>query len=274
MNQTKVEVDHSGITDGDLGEIYQSMETKQAIACATGEGKYKRLTKWVLCRDFLVDTYSYAKAGKNFPGVYGFSYKGELSDLPWNQTILLQQFPNTDTKAKFLAHLPKLNVIEKLNGLKLTQTFETQDEKVLLVIGSKRWLDNCLKFSLYSLFLRILCYKLSAAKDPIKWIVAFGKHEDDAEDQSSDSEYIESVKESVWKRIIPNLRELDTPEFCGFKVGGCSVGTIHHNSGFISVFGNHSELTRDIVVKNSHWKLMTERKFELYTTIENCANEW
>jgi hypothetical protein len=254
MNMIEVSVDHSAICDGDLGEIYQSMNTKQALLLPTGKNAFKRITKFALCRDFLVDSYTYAKAKQNFY-IYGFSFNGETEPLEWERALILQQFPTESIKATFLSHLAWIHKIEQTNHFPKTTIYTTANSKELVIEGSKQWLKNCLAFSLYSLLLRVLCYKTKTDE----WLTEISKQD------SSDGAYVASIARETWNQILGDLSLIDTPTFCGFTPTPHNMHTVHHNSGFVSVFGYHSEMSVASVKKNKHWHLMKTRGFKLYT---------
>lgn len=240
-----------------LAEIYQSMTCKQALLHKKEDKHFERITAYVLCRDFLVDSYTYAKAKKDF-GIYGFHFKGSKESPDYSGAHILMHFPNKTAKKCFDENLEILHGIEENNDFKKTIIHENSDKEMeYVVVGDKKWLTNCLMFSLYSLLLRAFCYNISEKKE---WYISFGKKD------SSDSKYVKSVDESIWKKLTKDISFLmDAPGFCGFSPSDVSVGTIHHNSGFISVFGNHSELNTETVKTNKHWKHFKELGLKLKT---------
>lgn len=238
-----------------LAQRSQSMTLQLALLRPDGKN-YERITPLVLCRDFLCDVFTFSKAKQDF-GIYGMSFKGK-TDAPYYKNVLLQaQFPNEQAEKSFREHLPLLHALEKHNNHELTEVFKT-DAGETVVMGSPFWLENCLKFSLYTFLLRVMCYDFSP-KDT-NWIAEFGKASN-----TSDGRYAKSVATDSWEKILKDLHSLDTDEFCGFEVDPKNISTIHHNSGFISVFGSHTEINTASVKKNKHWALMKERGFTLST---------
>ena len=90
-----------------LAEIYQSMRTKQALAIPTNKDTFERITPYVLCRDFLVDVYTFSEAKKAFQ-IYGMEFDGTKHSPSWDGVYLLQQFPDAATKQHFLKQIKLL----------------------------------------------------------------------------------------------------------------------------------------------------------------------
>ena len=71
-----------------LSEIYQSMITKQALLRKISNTEYERITPFVLCRDFLVDVYTFSKAKRDF-SIYGMSFNGATESQDYNNIYIL-----------------------------------------------------------------------------------------------------------------------------------------------------------------------------------------
>lgn len=247
----KVTIDPS-VKDGGMAEIYQSQNTKQALLRKVDDHNFVRITNFVKCRDFLVDTYSFAKENKDF-GIYGFSFQGSKMQPDWTGAYIMLHFSDAKSRQNFLEQVEIIQAIEEKNKFTPTKVLKVEGSQDLIAVGDKKWLGNCLMFSFYSLLLRIACYDLNTEKD---WIADFSSK------QHSDSKYIAAVPRKSMDKILADLSLLETPTFCGFDPKKDSVGSIHHNSGFISVFGWHTEISPETVKKNKHWKLMQERGLE------------
>lgn len=216
---------------------------------------FERITPPVLCRDFLCDVFTFSKAKQDF-GIYGMSFKGS-KESPYYEAVFLQVwFPNKEAEGNFLEHLPLLHEIEARNGLPRT-TIQTTISGEFVISGSGGWLQNCLRFSLYTFLLRTMCYPFKTSEN---WIVDFGNSS-----ATSDGRYAKSIAPDAWTKVLTDLNTISTPDFCGFEVNQENLHMIHHNSGFISVFGLHSEISLASVKKNKHWTLMKERGFTLAT---------
>lgn len=248
------------VKDKGLAEIYQSMGTQMALVRRISDTKFEKISPFVKCRDFLVDSYSFSTVKKDF-GIYGFSFEGSTEPLDWDACRLLVKFQGDETRALFdKQFLPLVHQIEKANNFDtLSSVLECDMKNCVVVIADKRWLQNCLHFSMYCLFPRIACYDVKADPNNVeKWLAAMGKV------SASDGKYVESIDKKTWHRLCTSLKDLETENFCGFDPATAYVGTIHHNSGFISVFGSHTEISYSTVKENTHWGLMKERGFVMH----------
>lgn len=241
------------VKDNGMAEIYQSQGSRQALLRRDGDAEFTRITNFVKCRDFLVDTYSYAKENKDF-GIYGFSFQGSKMQPDWSAVYVLMRFQDDKSRDQFLTHIDQIiRPIEKKNDYRETALYEVKGCSDIVASADPKWLQNCLSFSLYSLLLRVCCYEFDASKD---WITAFSNM------KSSDSAYIASVPRKSLHRVFEDLSSIATEQFCGFDPKKDYVGSIHHNSGFISVFGHHTEISPSTVKQNRHWQEMKKRGFE------------
>ena len=236
-----------------LGEIYQSMKTKQALVIPAGKNTFERITPYVLCRDFLVDVYTFSEAKKAFE-IYGMSFDGKNNSPSWDGVYMLQQFPDENIQERFLRHVERLNELEADNHIPQTHVTELTPTEVLIV-GHKQWLTNCLYFSLYTLLLRGLSYdtKLSS-----RWWKDLGQL------KTTDGVYFKSIAPETWVKICDALAVLNSPYFCGLSPKEHPDYVVHHNSGIISVLGKHSEQHHDSVRKNKHWALLRQRGLTTY----------
>lgn len=242
--------------DSELGEIYQSIDLELALLRKDNPNEFTKITSFVHCRDFLVDSYTYSLSKQDF-GIYGFSFKGSTESPDWSGTYLLLKFPDRDTYNNLQKNIKYLHQIEDLNMIPRTRIEDADEGSV--VIGSSMWLSNCLYFSLYTLLIRLACIDVSEPEDYQEWIEKLSELEED----HTDCAYIASIPESSLTKVLQDLRSIETDSFCGFDPKKHSVYEIHHNSGFVSVFGNHTELSKLTVKKNEHWMIMKDRGFKL-----------
>ena len=236
-----------------LGEIYQSMKTKQALVIPEWKNTFERITPYVLCRDFLVDVYTFSEAKKAFE-IYGMQFDGKNNSPAWDGVYMLQQFPESAIMQRFLKHLPHLHALERENHIPLTKVEEIS-EKECLLFGHSAWLRNCLHLSLYSLLLRSLSYDVKLSDECWKELSQL---------KTTDGAYFKSVAPESWVKIFDNLALLNSPYFCGLSPKNHSDYAVHHNSGFISVLGKHSEQDQSSVRKNKHWILLRQRGLTTY----------
>lgn len=252
---SKVAVIVDTVKDKGLAEIYQSMQLKLALLRKQPNNTWEKITPSVLCRDFLVDSHSYALAKKDF-SIYQMSFKGSTEQPDWTGAYFLAKFPSKEVKERFLANMAAvLHKVEKDNDFAVTKVIETESETQLVISGSKEWLENALTYSLYSFLLRAMCYEADT-DTPMGWVESFSKK------KSSDSKYAASVPMGTWKAVFGDIGVLKTKDWCGLDPKKYDVGSVHHNSGFISVFGKHTEISYDTVAKNKHWQEMRAKGLE------------
>ncbi len=239
---TSVKVSPNVVENG-LGEIYQSMSTKMALLTRQSPLEFTRITPFVQCRDFLVDVYTFIRAGKtefSEGDIYGMTLP---KDSPAEDGAYLQLiFPSPAAQACFEKQLPFLHAIEKANNYKVTELLLGG-----VLVGDKQWLTNCLSWSLYTSLVRCLCYDFGEEQD---WIKAMAtKHKG-----STDGKLVASVAGEVWINVLCDLALLTAEDY-----------VIHHNSGFYSVFGTHRELSKKEIKNNKHWKHFKELGWPLHT---------
>lgn len=221
------------------------------------EGKKKsfdEVTPGVMCRDFLADVYTSVVQKYNFH-IYGFGWDG-TKDVPhWDAVYLKLNFPDDTAKENFKKNIKFLWKVEDDNKIPRT-IFYDKINKIGMIVGNKAWLHNVLTASLYTFLIRSFCYAIKTDN----WVKELGQQE------HTDSEYIKSIHPETWAKILKDITTLHTPEyFCGLDHEKDGMSAIHHNSGFVSVFGKHTEMSTMWVKKNKHWQEMNKRGFKLYT---------
>lgn len=242
------------VKDNGLGEIYQSMENKMALLRPAEDASFTRITPYVLCRDFIVDVYTYAKFGKEFE-VYGMTLDPTKEMPVMDRVYLAMTFPNPASRNNFFENLDHLHAIELANDFEPTSTQDAENGIVLC--GDGKWLGSCLLWSLYTSLLRIFCYELKGDKP---WFELMREKKG-----KTDADLLGSVDPETFIRVVSDLSCLVTPTWCGFDPAEEPVYTIHHNSGFYSVFGSHRELDEEAVRRNKHWQLYKEAGWTLRT---------
>lgn len=238
-----------------LAEIYQSMQLKMSLLKKQAGKKrtFDEVTPGVMCRDFLADVYTSVVQKYDFR-IYGFGWKG-TKDIPnWEAVYLKLNFPNLEAKENFKNNIKFLHKIEDDNGISRT-IFYDKINKIGMIVGDKAWLRNVLTASLYTFLIRSFCYTIKSDD----WIKELGKQ------AHTDSAYIKSIDRSTWDKILKDIKSLHTDYFCGLDHKKDGMSAVHHNSGFVSVFGKHSEMSPATVKKNKHWQEMGKRGFKLFT---------
>ena len=235
-----------------LSEIYQSMQVRQALLHKISDTEYERITPFVLCRDFLTDVYTFSQDKQDF-SIYGMSFKGSIQSPDWDKVYILLRFPNKEARENLYQHSTILFYIENKNNIYPYTEIQDISELESLVVGPKEWIKSCLTISLYTFLLRAFCNEFIASSS--NWWLIF------KDKQGNDANYINSIDPQTWKTILNNLSILYTDDFCGFSssTDDKNLHRIHSNSGFISIFGRHSEISPGHVRENKHWQIMKQK---------------
>lgn len=244
---------HPSVEDNPLGEIYQSMETKNALLKKEKEGFF-RITPLVLCRDFICDVYAFDKTDRKFD-LYGMKNPKESPD---NDAVrLMVTFPNEKAKDFFWKNLQIIHKIEDDNKITSTDCLLIKGQELAFYVqGDKRWLGSYLLLGLYTHLLRVICYEIEDTKD---WIKSFTFNGNGNKKRNEDSKLVGSIHPETWEKILSDLSVLDMKEFCGYDPKKEDEYTIHHNSGIYSIFGNHRELSQVQLRRNEHWQHFKEQ---------------
>lgn len=249
------------VKEDGLAEIYQSMDTKMALLNRDGEN-FIRITPLVKCRDFLVDVYTFSKVERKF-GIWGMEFDPDKEKPAYNELLLQCVFPKS-ARDTFEKQMDILHIIELANGYTPTECIPFE-EKGAVLIGDKKWLQSCLLWSLYTSLIRCLCYDFGGEKDFVKAMRKRWKDCGENSNKETDAMLVSSVADETWTKILSNLDSIATKEFCGFDGKKADTHSIHHNSGFYSVFGTHRELSIQTVHQNKHWQFFKEQGWQLYT---------
>ena len=243
----------TSLPDGQyLSEIYQSMQVRQALLHKISDTEYERITPFILCRDFLTDVYTFSQAKQDF-SIYGMSFKGSTQSPDWDKVYILLRFPDKKARENLYQHSIILFSLEHNNKIYPHTEIYDISELESLVVGPREWLKSCLTFSLYTFLLRAFCNEFIASST--NWWIAF------KEKLGIDAGYTNSINPETWETILNNLSILYTDEFCGFPVSTehNNLHRIHNNSGFISIFGRHTEINPLHVRDNKHWQIMQQK---------------
>lgn len=234
---------------GGLAEIYQSMGVKISLLEPKDKNIFQEITKQAVCYDFIVDCYSSSIEKHNF-SIYGFSWQGAEKSPSFDGIYLNVIWPDKSARKNFEKNLHFIHEIEDKNGIEKTKIYNT-GELSAAIIGSKDWLQNCIKFRLYLFFFRCFSYEIKTND----WIEELGKR-----NSITDSLYIKSTPRENWDIILNDLSQIHTEEFCGLSFKKHGSSQLHHNSGFFSVAGGtHTEVNPEIVKQNKHFISFKER---------------
>lgn len=136
-----------------LTEIFQNKNLQMTFV----DKNYQQVTSSFKCRDFLGD-FLWSKIANKPVSIYGFSYNFE--DFPYDVDCFRMslEFPDNETKEIFLKNLNFLHEKEKKAEVSEFCLLETQDPLTLVIEANPIWQSTVWKTSLYSFYLKIMCY--------------------------------------------------------------------------------------------------------------------
>lgn len=236
----------------DLAEISQSMGLKFSICERDGDNVVELIPP-CKCRDFLGDVILSSLTGHDF-SIYGMSWKGSEDKVSMDKARFSLYFPNKEARVNFEKNLHFLHDIELKNGIALTEYTYIEGENSYIE-GASEWINfSALSYSLYTLLLRVFCYKINSED----WITEISNG------NYSDSKYIKSFDKATLSAILDNLYLLNMPEWAGLSYTADGNSAVHHNSGIVSVCSTHSEVNIAVVKRNKHYLILKEKGFKLY----------
>lgn len=234
-----------------LAEIPQSIRLRFSI-CERNGNEVEELITPCVCRDFLSDVILSSRIGNKF-SIYGMTWDGSRS-IPMDKPRFTLHFPDEATRKNFEKNLKFVHQIETNNKIELT-SYTHVENNVSYIEGAAEWLNfSALSYSLYTLLLRIICYPIKTED----WITEIGNG------SYSDSKYIKSFDRDTLCAILSDLSILNMSEWCGLSYKDHGVSSVHHNSGIVSVCSYHSEISENMVRKNTHYSILKEKGFKLY----------
>lgn len=226
-----------------------------ALLKQTEPDEFEQLMPLVRCKDFICDVY-WSSLGKIDISFYGMKWQGKKDKPDWEQVNLLVNFPNKEMCVYFTENLKYIWEIEEANDIPST-TLLVVDELNVILLGNKKWLTNLVYLSLYVFLIRLMGVDKIISDN---WIEEIQKKK-----ETIDGKFLSTISKEVLERIFSDLSLLESEKWCGFEIKPETIYTIHHNSGFVSVFGYHDEMSPIKVKENFHWQEAHKRGLELYT---------
>ena len=146
----------------DLAEIFQAVDTKFSFVNAN----YEQVSVEAKCRDFLGDCL-YSKYTKAPVNIWSFVYNYETHPYDEDVLRLSLRFPDKESQENFMNNIKYLYHRETLAKTKLTEVILTDDPDTLVVEADKHWQSSVWKISLYTFYLKLMCYKdLTQLQEP------------------------------------------------------------------------------------------------------------
>lgn len=207
-------------------EDRQAQVVKFSYASKLKEDRFKQLSGYFVCRDFLGDVLFSEE--KNIPiKIYGFCWNPADGKIDRDKTRLLLKFSNEKQEEFLIKNLNILNEIEKENDLELTEISQSTEAREFLLEGDRRWQSSIILISAYSFLLKCLTYEI---KDSLRDVQKFAGNE---AVMLSGNNYDRLTK------ILKNLKRFGFDEKSSkFTVSGTNESglgnTIHHYSGWYS----------------------------------------
>jgi hypothetical protein len=191
-------------------EIFQSISLLFAFVNKK-ENIYSQIFFPVKCRDFLGDCI-WSKATGLPAQIYSFSFDNNKTPLDTNYLRMSLTFPTIEVLDNFKNNFSSLNKKEATVNPVITRTnyFETDDPLTLIIEADPIWQSNVWKISLYTYYLKLLCYK------------------DVKELKSPENEYAKLLTPEIEKKFLDNL-SVTTEKHDD------SIHIAHNFSGFISI---------------------------------------
>jgi hypothetical protein len=214
-----------------LSEIMQNNLTQFALArYDDAKDKLIQCHQFVKCRDFMLDVFVGMEENKDME-IYGFKFLKSFPRPDAENTSLLLRLVDARGLKNFQENFPILTEIEnKLGwGTSFPDLVDYPDGKsvVVWVAGDKRWQRCAVAFSLYTYILKCLTYPIV---DKSKWM-----EEIRAMPASVEARYMNIEHISF---LLKNMNHIITKysNFSGWKnQKETNIGTVHNNSGFVSV---------------------------------------
>lgn len=196
-------------------EIFQSIDLKFSFVTEK-DGVYTELFSPVKCRDFLGDCI-YSKHKKEEVCIYGFSFLFEETPFDEDKIKLSLTFPNTEAMENFKKNFFTQSLLEKQYKIAPSVWYETDHKETLVVEASKIWQSAIWKISLFTFYLKLLCYQTrEQAKDP-------------------ENEYLKALTPEKEEKLMKNIRKEK-------EIYNHNIIRVHHDSGFYTILrGIHNK---------------------------------
>lgn len=231
--------------DDTFAEDFQAINIEFALAKKDGKEKFKGLTAFSKCRDFLGDAL-FAEATKCKTRIYGFSYDGTGDpQLPKTYSCFALKFNDKEQQETFIKYYEYWETLfSMIAGTK--KGYIKTDNDVCVVVSDKAWSHNNFGVSLYTFLLKGIV--LQDKNQPVN-INQFHKaileskvtqyHWDNTHYDSPTKEagYMKKISVDELEKAIRVIKKINK---CPTTFGGTTYkdknfdSSIHHSSGFVS----------------------------------------
>lgn len=201
-------------------EIFQSISVLFAFVVKQEDNTYKQLFAPVKCRDFLGDCIWSKKTNKAV-SIYSFNYSFDKNQYNQDTLQLSLTFPDDISLGHFLDNINYIETKEQELNIK-TEGKKTDDPLTIVIFADPIWLSNSWKLSLYTFYLKLMCYKTpDLATNP-------------------ENEYLSKFTPNIEKQMLDNLTNME-------ENISDSIFDAHNNTGFFSIIRGYH--------KGLNWKL-------------------
>lgn len=144
--------------------FYEEKQTMQLRFCFLDEKENRttNTTPWCLCRDFLNDTYLWTKYYNQIKPLNIYEYKHNPIEIH-NLNLLGLKFPSKESYDNFITNFHIISKLEQFYNSKTYSQYKiitiTEDTKIISIQIGEFWLRDTLKFSFFTLILRLFCSK-------------------------------------------------------------------------------------------------------------------
>ena len=204
------------------------------------------------CRDFLHDIVNSSLTHESF-FIYGMEYLPEDHPIDLDVCRLGLKFPSEKMKDLFVKNLPILFKLESDGKLSISSVYDTNNPTYLIVEGDKYWQHSSLAISMYSFFLRLLCYDVSA--ETFQDLFTQVSLED-----GEDSRYIAKITLNKAIEVYSRLPDLIMEVFNGWEKEINQSHVFHDYSGIVSLFADPKHHYIPIpITQNLHYQELVKR---------------
>lgn len=219
----------------DLVEAFQANEIKFAFCNKTEKNNkiiFSAVHPFVKCREYFNELLmiNHHKDFQYVP-IHGFKYLHEDFPLDLDGTRIALKFPTIKQKDTFIKHISWLHKVEDVNGVDHTIIHENEKDPIILIVeGSKMWMQKCILLNIYTLLLKLCSIGITENTSLVKLFTQF-------QVQPSELTYINLITIPKFNSILENctlIADLPTRYVDGSNAIR-DTGEVHAFSGIITI---------------------------------------
>jgi hypothetical protein len=208
-------------------EIFQTKSLLFSFVTRKDE-VFTQLFQPVKCRDFLGDLIYSKKTGEPVH-IYGFSYSYKKDPYDEDMLRMSLTFPNEETLQNFFNNFEELDILatkERIADTNYSTLQLTNDPLTLIIEADPIWQSNTWKLSLFSYYLKLMCYP------------------DVTKPERPELEYAQKLTKEIENKFLSKLNVMEEfpPEYPG-------ISGAHNYSGFVSIItGNYTKAMNKLLL--------------------------